>query len=110
MRTIVLIALLPLLAGCGKADEAPPSRPVRAGGGRIYGDAQRGKADFERWCAPCHGAGSDSAPALASLKKNPENTAASVRGFLMAPHAPMPPLALTNQEIEDLIAYLLGSE
>lgn len=82
-----------------------------SGGRRLYGDAQRGKEYAERMCTSCHAigaAGTDGAPALALLKKDPKKTDAYIRGFLVAPHKPMPPMAVTTQEIEDLVAYILG--
>lgn len=99
-----------LLAACGGAP-APEAAQVEAGGGRIYGDAQRGKEYVERMCTTCHAVGvtgTDGAPALALLKKNPKKTDAYIRGFLAMPHAPMPPMALTTREVEDIIAYILG--
>jgi mono/diheme cytochrome c family protein len=106
--TLIAVAAAAVIAGATPAWSAgaPP-----AGGGRIYGDAQRGKAYVERSCTTCHVAGAsgtDAAPALASLKKNPKKTDAYIRGFLAAPHKPMPPMALSTQDIEDIIAYLLG--
>lgn len=100
---------LALLAACG--DAAPPVTAAPVKGGRIYGDAIRGKDYVERLCTTCHAmgaGGTDAAPALALLKKDPKKTDAYIRGFLVSPHKPMPPVALTTQEIEDIIAYLLG--
>ncbi len=97
------------LSGCGKSAETAASAEAPAGGGRLYGNAQRGQGYVERWCTTCHtlgATGTDGAPALALLKKDPKKTDAYVRGFLLAPHKPMPPLPFTNQEIEDIIAYL----
>lgn len=107
MRFAILAAAALLFTACGNAAETAAPSPR---GGRLYGDAARGKTYAERWCTTCHtiGArGSDSAPALELLKKNPEKTAAYVRGFLAAPHKPMPPLSLSTQEIEDIVAFLL---
>ncbi len=88
-------------------EAAPP--PLR--GGQLHGDAQRGKDYVERLCTTCHAMGvrgTDGAPPLALLKKDPRKTDSYIRGFLFAPHKPMPPVVLTTQEIEDIIAYLLG--
>lgn len=112
MKTIAWgAAILLALTACGNAGQTASDPPVRIGGGRIYGNVQNGREYVERWCTTCHmmgATGSDSAPALALLKKNPDKTAAYIRGFLLAPHKPMPPLPLTTQEIEDIISYLLG--
>ena len=107
-RYLKMCAIGVLLTVCGSVAAAAPATP---GGGRIYGDAQRGKEYVERLCTTCHAVGSsgtDGAPALALLKKNPQKTEASIRDFLRAPHKPMPAMALTNQEIEDIVAYVLG--
>jgi mono/diheme cytochrome c family protein len=101
------IAIFTVLAAA-----TPMGAGSHAASGRIYGDAQRGKEFVERSCTTCHAmgvSGTDGAPALALLKKNPKKTDAYIRGFLVRPHKPMPPMALSSQEIEDIIAYLLGS-
>jgi mono/diheme cytochrome c family protein len=96
------------------ACSAPPAENAQAAplsGGRVYGDAQRGKDYVERLCTTCHAmgvTGTDGAPPLALLKKDFGKTDSYIRRFLFAPHKPMPPVVLTNQEVEDIIAYLLG--
>ncbi len=108
-RSVMGGLALAILAACGGAAPATTAAPVK--GGRIYGDAQRGQEYVERLCTTCHAmgvSGTDGAPPLALLKKNPKKTDAYIRGFLFSPHKPMPPVALTTQEIEDIIAYLLG--
>lgn len=107
LNVLAIAVLLAADAGASALAAAPGS----AGGARLYGDAQRGKEHTERLCVTCHAVGAtgtDSAPALALLKKDPQKTDAYIRGFLQAPHKPMPPVVLTNQEVEDIIAYLLG--
>ncbi len=114
IRAGLIIAIMAGLAACGGAPaESPEERTVtpKSGSARMYGDAERGRAFVERSCTTCHTlgvTGTDGAPALALLKKNPQKTDAYIRGFLFSPHKPMPPIALTTQEIEDIIAYLLG--
>lgn len=100
---VILTAIL--LAAC----DSPPSEasaPVR--GAPIHGDSGRGAAIVQKWCSNCHSAGTsanDRAPPLATLATNTFATEGAIRAFLMAPHQPMPPLPLTTQEIEDIIAY-----
>jgi mono/diheme cytochrome c family protein len=38
----------------------------------------------------------------------PSTTALALRAFLRTPHQRMPDLHLTNQEIDDVSAYILG--
>lgn len=58
------------------------------------------------WCAECHGLGpvaSDAAPTFTMIARRDP---AALRTFLSRPHPPMPPLVLSNDEIDALIAYL----
>src|SRR6185437_16138875 len=71
------------------------------------GDATRGAGLTQRWCSGCHvigGAahGQDAAPTLPPQGRSQ----AWLRGWLTAPHPPMPNLDLSRQEIDDIIAYL----
>ena len=86
-----------------------PQRPPARQGGKIYGDATRGKEIVEKWCVTCHSVGAptdDRVPALSALAANPSKTDGVIRAFLMQPHRPMPPLELSTQQIEDIVAYL----
>ncbi len=78
-------------------------------GTKLHGDAARGQTIVERWCANCHSMGvsaDDRTPSLRALAGNPAKPEGYIRAFLMRPHAPMPPLNLTTQEIEDVVSYL----
>lgn len=102
-RRILLAA--GVLAAAGAAIAADGQRSA---GAPLHGDAARGQQLAVKWCASCHALGSaplnDQAPTFAGIAKSrPE---AALRGFLMQPHPPMPPLSLANQEIEDILAYL----
>jgi cytochrome c len=75
------------------------------------GDPETGRALAQQWCTACHvvdleGHGTDAAPALPVLLSDDLRTADELRGWLAAPHPPMPDLDLTRQEIENIIAYL----
>lgn len=75
------------------------------------GDAALGKAAAERWCNECHvigpgGRGSDMAPDFTTIARNRSDT--YLRGFLTRPHAPMPRVELSRQDIADLVAYFDG--
>jgi mono/diheme cytochrome c family protein len=74
-----------------------------------YGGAERGQEIVAMWCVGCHSVGAtadDRIPSLMSLAANPKNTNDAIRNFLMRPHTPMPPLELSTQQIDDIIAYL----
>jgi mono/diheme cytochrome c family protein len=75
------------------------------------GDPETGRALARQWCTACHvvdleGHGSDAAPALPALLADDRRTPDELRGWLAAPHPPMPDLDLTRQEIEDIVAHL----
>jgi mono/diheme cytochrome c family protein len=78
------------------------------------GDAARGRALAERFCAKCHAiapgrTGPEPAvPTFMRMAADPENTRASLRQFITIPHFEMPPQSLTTAEIDDVIAYILS--
>ncbi len=79
--------------------------------GTLPGDAERGEKLARQWCGSCHmleGAkrAGDAAPTFREIARDPKRSADELRAFLSRPHPPMPPLALSRQEIEDLVAYL----
>ncbi len=74
-----------------------------------------GLALAEKLCSSCHVTGTDAGaggtkpvgpPPFVTIANRPEQTAERIKGILIAPHAPMPDLQLTNDEMTDLIAYL----
>ena len=76
-------------------------------------DAERGGEIAERWCASCHivdnkgtGTAADRAPPFPGLSADLTKTPSYLRGFLTVPHYPMPDLQLSNQDIDDLVAYI----
>ena len=75
----------------------------------IVGDATRGEALTSKWCTSCHfldgQSGGDGAPPLHGAAAKGAQIPGFLRNFLMSPHKPMPPLQLTSQEIEDVVAY-----
>lgn len=99
-------ASLALGAGAAASPSAAAELTV---GAKLYGDVTRGETIAGRWCASCHAVKgpplNDQAPSFASLAAS-DRSEAAIRGFLMQPHPPMPPLALANQEIEDILAFL----
>ncbi len=78
---------------------------------QAQGDPERGRALAETWCTSCHvvdlqGHGADAGPALPALLAHGQRTEDELRGWLAAPHPPMPNFNLSRQEIEDIVAYL----
>ncbi len=75
-------------------------------------DVKRGEALARTWCAHCHIVAadqeqvSDSAPAFAEIANKPGRTKLGVTVWLNDPHPPMPNLNLSQDEIEDLSAYI----
>ena len=79
------------------------------------GDPVVGRAVAQAWCANCHAfpgstqttvTGAPSFPAIAS---NHALTPLALRAFLQTPHDRMPDLHLSNNEMDDLIAFILAS-
>jgi mono/diheme cytochrome c family protein len=75
------------------------------------GNAEAGRELVARSCTTCHTAAgatqaTDGVPPLSVLAKDNKERPAWIRGWLMAPHPPMPNIALSRQQIDDVIAYL----
>jgi len=96
------LGALALIISAGMAAAAPPAAADASTGARLAG----------QWCANCHVTGDSPA---ASVQQGPPDfrtiargglTTDQLRTFLSHPHAPMPDLALTRSEIDDLIAYI----
>ena len=77
-----------------------------------HADAAAGERLARQWCANCH-----VIPGVAGATPVPQGPpsfptiaqhldAGALRAFLSHPHKPMPDLALTRAEIEDLVAYI----
>jgi mono/diheme cytochrome c family protein len=69
------------------------------------GDPVEGQAIAQRWCISCHGA-SDAVPPLESAVNQSGRTTDTLRAWLTDPHPPMPNLALSRVDVDDLVAYL----
>ena len=80
-----------------------------AAAAQIVGDTVRGRELASKWCETCHvldgSSGTDAAPSLRSISAKGSKSPGFLRSFLAQPHAPMPPLQLSNQNIEDIVAY-----
>ncbi len=80
----------------------------------VAADSVQGAKLAERLCASCHvpgtamKAGTDAGPPFAQIAVDPDLTEQRLRGWLAAPHPPMPNPNLSRAEIEDLIAHIRG--
>ena len=78
------------------------------------GDAERGRALAERFCAKCHAIApgrigpEPAVPSFMRMAADPEQTRGSLRQFITLPHYEMEPQTLTSAEIDDVIAYILS--
>lgn len=81
----------------------------------MVGDAAKGRDLALQVCIACHfvdkGESDDNsyeATAFQNIADNPAHTALSLRVFLTTPHKNMPNLVLTDDETDNLIAYILS--
>ena len=85
---------------------------ISVGIGSASADALDGQIIAERWCAACHLVGpdqtraSDGVPTFADIAQRVDVTADGLRAFLASPHPMMPDMALTRNEIRDLVVYI----
>jgi mono/diheme cytochrome c family protein len=91
---------------------AAPAAPVNA---QDVGDAVTGRKLAETWCSSCHLVGethgvvvSNGAPTFAAIAADKSITVLSLRAFLQTPHARMPDLHLSREEVDDLASYILS--
>jgi mono/diheme cytochrome c family protein len=107
---IELVARVARLMGAGLLAAAALAPPAAA----ESGNAARGRALAERFCAKCHAVAPGrtgpelAVPSFMRMAADPEQTRASLRQFIMLPHYEMQPQTLTSAEIDDVIAYILS--
>jgi mono/diheme cytochrome c family protein len=104
MKALLLLGTL-LLASPALAQPAQPNAP-----GKVRGNPMRGEALARLWCTGCHAVeaapvAGDLGPTFGSIAHDPSKGPDYLRGFLARPHAPMPPIQFSGDEIEDLVAY-----
>jgi cytochrome c len=82
--------------------------------GEARADAARGLSLAERWCAQCHGVRPNDAsptqaiPSFPQIAAEPSATEPSLRVFLRTSHPSMPNLILQQDDIDDLVSYILS--
>jgi mono/diheme cytochrome c family protein len=101
MQAAKLLAAIACVAGAAVA------------GAQEVGDARKGLKFAERVCAECHAvkAGQTvpaTAPTFKAIANTPGMTALALTVFFRTPHRDMPNLVLSDDEREDVIAYILG--
>ncbi len=76
---------------------------------------REGERLARQWCASCHlvardqaGPVPNSAPAFGSIAARPQATQGALRASIQMPYARMPQIALSRDEIEHIIAYILS--
>jgi mono/diheme cytochrome c family protein len=71
-----------------------------------------GAALAERWCSACHadgtGRATDAAPTIRDIAARHAGAPGALRAFLVATHGPMPDLALSRDQADALVAWLLA--
>lgn len=83
-----------------------------AGTNNASADAQRGQVIAEQWCSACHLVSPeqvralDGVPTFGEIARRGDVTADGLRVFLSTPHPVMPDMALTRDEIRDIVRYL----
>ncbi len=103
-RRVVAALSTILLAAC-----------VRQADAQGIGDIAVGRRLAETWCSSCHlidaspgRAVSNGAPSFTAIAGMKSTTILSLRPFLQTPHAQMPDLHLSRDEIDDLAGYILS--
>lgn len=81
----------------------------------LVGDPDAGARFAQRECSACHVVGGDwpanprnPAPAFEDIANEPSVTPLGLRVFLNSPHRLMPNLILTQEETDNVIAYIMG--
>ncbi len=101
MKTRILVLIAASLA-CTSAHAADPAN---------------GKRLSERWCDSCHVVSPNQrranvdVPSFAAISRQANLNAARLALFLLAPHPPLPDMALSRTEAADIASYIrsLGS-
>ena len=75
-------------------------------------DPERGSVLAQRWCASCHlvsytqKQANDGTPSFREIADRADFNESQLAFFLLDPHPMMPGMALTRDEVRDLVAYI----
>ena len=79
------------------------------------GDVAAGRQLANMWCAECHivgtgqpKAGNDAVPSFAAIAGTRGMTEMALKAYLATPHPVMPNIALTRQQMDEIVAYILS--
>ena len=102
---VLLLLVLSAIGGWAVAAEMPMQQLATDSYAARAVDGAQIASD---WCDSCHmvrpGSGTDVAPTFAQIAE--ERSPEQIRAYLARPHGGMPPIQLSNGQIEDVIAYL----
>jgi len=78
-------------------------------------NAREGERLARQWCVSCHlvaadqrAPAPDAAPPFASIAARPAATPGALRTIIQMPYPRMPQIALSRDEVEHIIAYILS--
>ena len=87
---------------------------ISPAGAQQQPNARTGERLAHQWCASCHLVASDqrtpapdTAPPFASIVARPNVTAGVLRNIIQMPYPRMPQIALSRDEVEHIVAYIL---
>jgi mono/diheme cytochrome c family protein len=87
---------------------------IAPAGAQQQPNARIGERLAHQWCASCHLVASDQrapapdvAPPFASIARRPNVTAGVLRNVIQMPYPRMPQIALSRDEVEHIVAYIL---
>jgi mono/diheme cytochrome c family protein len=93
----------------------PLAAAINPAAAQGVGDLAAGHKLADTWCSSCHLTGeargtvvSNGAPTFAAIAADKSTTVLSLRAFLQTPHARMPDLHLSRDEVDDLATYILS--
>lgn len=99
-------AALALVASASAVMAAGPHTPKP--------DAQKGRVLAERACVACHvvteravSPVAADVPTFAAIANKPDQTMEAIAGRIVIPHPPMPAIALSREEIGNVVAYIM---
>ena len=82
--------------------------------GRAQADETAGQKLATNWCSECHAVApgqrspNPAAPRFVDVAKDPAVTENALRTFLRTPHAKMPSIILNQDQLDDVVSYILS--
>lgn len=108
LGALVALLALSLVSACGGETTQTAPKPATPGGTAPGGNVEAGKVVFDQHCNSCHpGGGSAAGPSLISRKSPPDRIERRVR----TGGAGMPSFStdkISDQQLQDLVAYVLS--